>query len=189
MNNYNNMSNTLFYKLGEDIERIIFDMKFDLERVDRVNKHKETFEDCLTEIVGKRMRNHIELIMEDLNYTIGYDRIEVEYLRETDEDYIDYDLELNNMNNWTGFNVRDLTIDILIGFSRFENYDDMEDFIEECSCEYDEGDEDEDDLNIKYTMWYEDMEKKFLFITDILGDNGIMYSERNEFIEWIRNEL
>ena len=93
------------------------------------------------------------------------------------------------MNNWTGFNGRELLFDILSGFSRFEDYEDKVEFISEC-FEMD-GVEEEEEIDYeedreKYSLWYDDMEKKIEFITDILGDNGILYNERNEFIDFIK---
>lgn len=183
--------NSLMKMIGKDCEDIINNYVFELEYEDRVREHKITFDRCIEGILNVRMLKYTNMILDDLNYTIRYDTIEVEYIKEGGLDFVDifYDLELNNMNNWTGFNGRELLFDILSGFSRFEDYEDKVEFISEC-FEMD-GVEEEEEIDYeedreKYSLWYDDMEKKFEFITDILGDNGILYNERNEFIDFIK---
>ena len=174
--------------IGDDMGDVVVDYIFQLERESRIEGHKKTFWRCLNDIIGKRMNIIKDDFHMNINYSVGFNTIEVEFIRETDEDEeeIFEEMTLNNMNNWSGFNGRELVEDILIGYSKYLIYDNKEEFINECmEEEVCEDEEEYDNLNEKYGLWYEDLEKKEEFVIEVLGGLGLNHLDREVFRSWL----
>ena len=156
-----------FLQLPLEIETIILDYQFELEHEDRIENHKERFEECLNFIEDFNHYIH-QNINDELLINITEEHIEITYN--------ELSMSIPNMNKWYPEH-EEMVVDLLQNYQRKWFYEDKRDFIEEMCIE----DEDFEKVDI----WWNSMVVMFNFINEIVENNYKIFYNKESFADYI----
>ncbi len=193
MNIYNKMNNkmcnNLMNMIGEDCENIILDYVFELENDERVENHKESFNNCLEEINYIWCRKEIKDLLSEMDYFVSYRTIGLEFSFEINDEEILISGDLNNPLNWvggdagSGFN---LLYETITGWRIYTAYENKIEYVEDAIER--NGYADEDDYEI-YEVEYESMEIQYELIEEVFNSKGYTIKQKEILKEWAINEM